>query len=49
METGDLHPGAGVQGVHDLAIADVHADVADRAVVEDEVTGLQLTLRDLLT
>ena len=37
---------AGVGRVHDHAVADVHADVADRAVVEDQVAGLQLGLRD---
>src|SRR5262249_1174917 len=43
------HPDAGrrVLGVDDHAVADVHADVADRAVVEDEVTRLQLARRDV--
>src|SRR4029077_13796884 len=35
----DARPGVG--GVHDQAVADVHADVADRAVVEDQVARLQ--------
>ena len=30
--------------MHDLAVADVHADVRDAAVVEDQVTGLQIPL-----
>ena len=37
---------ARVGRVHDHAVADVHADVADRAVVEHQVAGLQLGLRD---
>ena len=30
------------RGVHHLAVADVHAHVAHRAVEEDQVTGLQV-------
>ena len=45
--TGDrVTPPLGVRRVHDHAVADVHADVADRAVVEHQVAGLQLGLRD---
>ena len=43
---GDGDTGAGVRGVHDLAVADVHADVADRAVVEHQVARLQRADRD---
>ena len=35
-----------VRGVHDLAVADVDADVAHRAVVEHQVAGLQARLVD---
>ncbi len=41
VEAGDLHDVARVRCVHELAAADVDADVAE-AVEEDEVAGLQL-------
>src|SRR4051794_7669341 len=45
VHTRDLNADAWVLRVHDLAVADVHAHEADRAVVEHQVTGLQLGLR----
>ena len=39
--------GARVGCVHDQAVADVHADVADRAVVEHQVARHQLALGDV--
>src|SRR5439155_3402294 len=49
VESGDDDSRAGVEGIHDLPVADVHADVTDRAVVEDQVTGLELALGDVPT
>src|SRR4051812_29374567 len=49
VQPGDADAGAGVERIHDLPVADVHADVADRAVVEDQVTGLKLALGDVTT
>src|SRR3954454_23989291 len=45
VQAGDLHRLAGGRGVDHLAVADVHPDVADRAVEEHQVTGLQLRPR----
>ena len=45
VEARDLDDVAGVRGVHELAAADVDADVAE-PVEEDEVARLQLVLRD---
>src|SRR4051794_37684530 len=42
VDAGDQDRAAGGGGVHHLAVADVHADVAHRAVEEDQVTGLQV-------
>ena len=42
--SGDV--GLWVRRVHDHAVTDVHRDVADRAVVEQDVAGLQLADRD---
>src|SRR3954453_16556013 len=41
LPPGDLAPGAGVRGMDNQAAADVDADVADRAVEEDEVARLE--------
>src|SRR6478735_2850254 len=49
VKSGDDDSGAGVERIHDLPVADVHADVTDRAVVEDQVTGLKLALGDVPT
>ena len=42
----DLDGVAGRGGVHHLAVADVHADVADRAVEEQQVAGLEVARAD---
>src|SRR3954452_10014920 len=39
---------AAVRGLDHLAVADVHDDVADRAVEEDQVAGLEAVHRHLL-
>src|SRR4051812_40797456 len=46
VDARDLDRLAGCRGVHHLPVSDVHADVADRAVEEQQVTGLQLRPRD---
>src|SRR5436190_5416540 len=45
VDAGDRDGAAGVRSVHELAAAEVDADVADRRVIEDEVTGLGVTRR----
>src|SRR3954453_5825740 len=46
VDARDLDHDAGRRGVDHLALADVDADVAHRAVEEDQVTGLQLVAGD---
>src|SRR5918999_420255 len=46
VQPGDGHVGARVGRVDDHPVADVHADVADRAVVEDQVPRPQVAGRD---
>src|SRR6476646_3146993 len=45
VDAGDRHGAARVRGVHELAIAEVDADVADRRVIEDQVAGLGVARR----
>src|SRR5690349_10101380 len=41
----DLDRRTRLAGMHDLAVAHVDADMADRGVEEDQVTGAELALR----
>src|SRR3954465_11862073 len=42
VDTGDRDGTTGVRRVHELATAQVDADVADRRVIEDQVAGLRI-------
>jgi len=47
VDGADLDDAAGVRRVHVLSTAEVDADMADRAVEEDEVTRLRSALGDM--
>src|SRR4051794_40364394 len=49
VDGGRLDGRARVARVHDAAVADVHPDVADRLVVEDQVARLEVALADPAT